>query len=132
MLVQSIGLGGLDLTLLPITPSAFHLKPQKEEMSQTMALNRLGSIFLVFFLLSCVAVIVNAENDTAEDEYWKERAAVAMKIAEESVHPNPQEVTEEINADVHEYVHVILHSKINKTTLIENKYHMHVVNFNFN
>ncbi|XP_061990568.1 pectate lyase-like [Rosa rugosa] len=73
-------------------------------MSQTMALNRLGSIFLVLFLLFCVAVIVNAENDTAEDEYWKERAAVAMKIAEESVHPNPQEVTEEINADVHELI----------------------------
>ncbi|KAL6190020.1 hypothetical protein ACLB2K_036421 [Fragaria x ananassa] len=69
-----------------------------------MVVNRSGSIFLVLLLLSSVAAIVSGQNDTVEleDEYWKQRAAEAMRIANASVHPDPEKVTEEFNVKVHD------------------------------
>ena len=63
-------------------------------------------------MLSSVAAIVSGQNDTVEleDKYWKQRAAEAMRIANASVHPDPEKVTEEFNAKVHEYVHVIINA----------------------
>lgn len=80
-----------------------------------MAANRLTSlIFLFLFLLSFIAVIVTAENGPVEDAYWKGRETEAKKVAQQSVDPHPEEVTEEFNADVGKYVLIIfiLHFKI--------------------
>ncbi|XP_050374836.1 pectate lyase-like [Argentina anserina] len=73
-----------------------------------------GSIFLVFLFFSSVAVFVSGQNYTAEeDEYWKQRAASAIKVAKESVHPDPHNVTEEFNAAVHK--HIMGHNRTRRT-----------------
>ncbi|CAM8909825.1 unnamed protein product [Rhodiola kirilowii] len=54
---------------------------------------------LILLLLACIAVL--AKSHIAEyDEYWREREARARKLAEEAYHPNPEEVTDEINEHV--------------------------------
>ncbi|CAM8968361.1 unnamed protein product [Rhodiola kirilowii] len=57
---------------------------------------------LCLILLLCLAAMaVLAKSHIAEfDDYWKERAATARKLAEEAYHPNPEEVTNEINEHV--------------------------------
>lgn len=61
-----------------------------------MATNKLG---LLFFLLAAVAVLAKA-HIAEYDDYWKEREARARKLAEESYHPDPVEVNDEINEHV--------------------------------
>lgn len=70
-----------------------------------MAAKQIDSlIFLFLFLLFFIAVIVKAEDGPLEDAYWKKREAEAEKVAEHSVNPHPEKVTEELNKDVGEYV----------------------------
>ncbi|KAL6204756.1 hypothetical protein ACLB2K_022023 [Fragaria x ananassa] len=53
----------------------------------------------------CFPVIVKAEDGPLEDAYWKKREAEAEKVAEQSVNPHPEKVTEELNKDVGELVY---------------------------
>uniref|UniRef100_A0A7N0UZ31 Pectate lyase n=1 Tax=Kalanchoe fedtschenkoi TaxID=63787 RepID=A0A7N0UZ31_KALFE len=61
-----------------------------------MANNKLG---LVLLLLGAMAVMARA-NIAEFDDYWRERESTARKLAEEAYHPEPEEVTDEINLHV--------------------------------
>ncbi|XP_062011276.1 probable pectate lyase 3 [Rosa rugosa] len=70
-----------------------------------MAAKRIYSlIFLFLFLLAFIAVIVSAEPGPVEDAYWKKREADAQNVAEQSVEPHPEQVTEELNTNVGQLV----------------------------
>lgn len=61
-----------------------------------MANNKLG----LFFLLLAAAAVLAQAHIAEYDDYWKAREARARKLAEESYHPDPVKVTDEINEHV--------------------------------
>uniref|UniRef100_A0A7N0REL8 Pectate lyase n=1 Tax=Kalanchoe fedtschenkoi TaxID=63787 RepID=A0A7N0REL8_KALFE len=62
--------------------------------------NKLG---LFCLLLAALGVVARA-HVTEYDEYWREREAAARRLAEEAYHPDPEEVTDELNEHVNKAI----------------------------
>jgi pectate lyase len=64
-----------------------------------MVSTKLGLIFCVSFAVLIPSLWANIAEF---DDYWQQRADEAKKAALEAYHPNPEEVTEQINTHVNE------------------------------
>lgn len=55
--------------------------------------------FRTLFVCSLLFFVV-ANADVDEDEYWRNRAAEAQKMAQDAYNPDPELVTDNLNAAV--------------------------------
>lgn len=66
--------------------------------------NQSKSNFFLFLFLFFMGVPHLRANILDFDEVWKEREIAAREVSNEAYHPNPFEVTNHLNAQVHLYV----------------------------
>lgn len=64
--------------------------------------------FLLFFFFLLAGIPSLSAHIPEFDEYWQKRAKLARISSLAAYHPNPQEVTEGVNAEVHAYVWFVL------------------------
>lgn len=68
-----------------------------------MESSKQNQMMMFFFVVAVTALTTHTQANIGEyDEVWKERAAAAQKAARNAYNPNPENVTNHFNENVHQ------------------------------